>query len=84
MGEQWNSTKILGISSFEALRHLNQHGWMVRSSNASFIAWVSKEKRVLELKDYRPVSLIVGLDKIASEVLAEALEAVMVKLVTNN
>lgn len=68
----------------EALHHPYQPGWMVRSRNASFIAWIPKEKRALELKDYRPVCLIGGLYKIVSEVLAERLKAVMVKLVANN
>lgn len=37
-----------------ALNYFHQHGTMVRSSNASFIALVPKKKGAIHLKDYRP------------------------------
>ena len=41
-----------------AFNFFHQNCQMVRSCNASFIALIPKKKGVVELKDYRPISLI--------------------------
>lgn len=41
-----------------ALNHFHQQCYMVRSCNASFIALIPKKKGAIELRDYRPISLI--------------------------
>ncbi|XP_070026636.1 uncharacterized protein LOC142182303 [Nicotiana tabacum] len=65
------------------LNYYDDHCWMVRSCNASFIAMIPKKKGVMELKDYRPISLIRSIYKIIAKILAERLKSVMEKLVSN-
>lgn len=55
---------------------------MVRSSNASFIALVPKKKGAIELKDYRPISLISSVYKIVAKCLAKRLKTVIGKLIS--
>ncbi|CAN4121478.1 unnamed protein product [Withania somnifera] len=54
---------------------------MVRSCKASFIALIPKKKGALELRDFRPISLIGSTYKLVAKVLAERLKKVVSKLV---
>lgn len=67
-----------------ALDHFHQHCYMVRCTNASFITLIPKKKGAIELKDFRPISFIGSVYKIAAKVLAERLKRVMGKLVSNH
>jgi len=64
------------------ISHFHHQCHMVKSCNASFIALVPKKKGAIELKDFRPISLIGSVYKIIAKVLAERLKTVMGKLVS--
>lgn len=72
---------FIKIDILGAMHHFHQYCYMVRSNNASFIALVPKEKGAIELRDYRPISLIGSVYKILAKVLVEKLETVIGKLV---
>jgi len=64
-----------------AFNFFHQNCQMVRSSNASFIALIPKKKGVVELKDYRPISLIGSAYKLLAKILAERMKKVVNSLV---
>ncbi|XP_049344154.1 uncharacterized protein LOC125808498 [Solanum verrucosum] len=55
---------------------------MERSCNASFIALIPKKKGVVELRNYRPISLIGSVYKMLAKVLAGRMKNVMNSLVS--
>lgn len=76
--------EIVKVDIMGALQHFHQTGHLVRSYNASFITLVPKKKGAMELRDYRPISLIGSVYKITSKVLAERLKGVMGRLVSGH
>lgn len=66
-----------------ALNHDHQHGHMVRSCNTSFITLIPKKKGAVELKDFRPISLISNVYKLVAKILAERMKRVIGKLVSS-
>lgn len=67
-----------------ALQHYRQHCWQVKSCNASFIALIPKKRGAIELRDYRPISLIGSTNKIVAKILAGRLKKKIGKLVSNH
>ncbi|XP_075083624.1 uncharacterized protein LOC142167360 [Nicotiana tabacum] len=53
---------------------------MVRSCNTSFITLIPKKKGAVELKDFRPISLISNVYKLVAKILAERMKRVIGKL----
>jgi hypothetical protein len=45
-----------------------------KSLNATFIALIPKKPRVVDVKDFRPISLVSGVYKIITKVLANKLK----------
>ena len=54
----------------------------MRSLNATFLVMIPKKGNVKDIKDYRPISFIVGLYKILAKVLANRLRRVIDKVVS--
>ncbi|KAG5595920.1 hypothetical protein H5410_037152 [Solanum commersonii] len=77
----WDVLKahIIGTS---AQLYSNQN--FEKSFNATFIALIPKNIGVPDLKDFKPISLIGGVYKIMTKLLAERLNKVMNKLVNKN
>lgn len=76
--------EIIKKEVIDAMNHFHHNCHMVKSINASFIALIPKKKGATELKDYRPISLISSVYKIASKLLAERLKTVIGKLVSGS
>ncbi|WMV33011.1 hypothetical protein MTR67_026396 [Solanum verrucosum] len=76
--------EIIKYEIIKALRHYHQHCHMVKSVNATFISLIPKKKRAIELRDYRPISLISSIYKITSKLLANRLKTVIGKLVSGS
>ncbi|GKV29990.1 hypothetical protein SLEP1_g38860 [Rubroshorea leprosula] len=55
---------------------------LVRGINSSFIVLIPKKDNPIDLKDYRPISLIGSLYKIISKVLANRIKKVLPKLIS--
>lgn len=61
---------------------LNQEGTFVKSFNSTFITLIPKKKGAMEIKDFRPISLLGSIYKIIAKVLTERLNLVIDKLVS--
>jgi hypothetical protein len=59
-------------------------GKFEKSLNATFFALIPKKAGAVEVKDFRPISLIGGMHKIISKVLANRLKLVFGKIVSHS
>jgi hypothetical protein len=57
---------------------------LVNSLNATFISLIPKKADVVEIKDFQPISLVGGVYKIVSKVLANRMRTVLGKIVSNS
>jgi len=55
-----------------------------RSLNATFVSLIPKKTDVVEVKDFRPISLVGGVYKIISKVLANRLKSVLGKIISSS
>jgi hypothetical protein len=75
----WNVLKsdIMGV-----FQDFHAHSKFVKSLNATFIALIPKISGAIDLKDFRPISLVSGIYKIIAKVLANRLKKVLEKIVS--
>jgi hypothetical protein len=63
---------------------LHAGGRFEKSLNASFISLIPKVPGAVELKDFRPISLVRGIYKIIAKVLANRLKIVLDKIISKS
>jgi hypothetical protein len=61
----------------------HSHNKFVKSINATFLALIPKKFGAVDLKDFRPISLVSGVYKIIAKVLANRLRRVVEKIILN-
>jgi len=59
-------------------------GKFVASINSTFIALIPKKTKAVDIKDYRPISLVGSIHKLLSKVLARRLRGVISSLILEN
>jgi hypothetical protein len=64
--------------------NFHEHERFVKSLNAAFITLISKELNHLEIRDFRPISLIGSVYKILAKVLARRLQPVVGAHISNS
>lgn len=65
----------------QTIHNFHQRGIFEKAFNASFVALIPKKPGAVEIKDFRPISLIGGVYKFISKLLTERLKSVIGKLV---
>jgi hypothetical protein len=55
-----------------------------RSLNATFVSLIPKKAKAVEVKDFWPISLVGGVYKIISKVLANRLKSVLGKIISSS
>ncbi len=65
----------------QIFHHLYEHGTFSHRLNTTFIALIPKKPSSVEIKDFRPISLVTGLYKIVAKVLTNRLKLVLGKVV---
>ena len=68
---------ILKTDIMAVFHHFHVAGQFEKSLNATFIALIPKKATAVEIKDFRPISLVGGVYKILAEVLASHLRLVL-------
>lgn len=76
-----NFWEMLKVDIMNTIRHFHEHQVFEKSLNATFVALIPKKTEAVELRDFRPISLIGGVYKIITKLLAERLKKVINKLV---
>jgi len=66
------------------LKEFQNSGKFDKSLNATFVSLIPKKAEVVELKDFRPISLIGGMYKIISKFLANMLKSVLGMIVSHS
>ncbi|GLT25058.1 hypothetical protein SLA2020_002120 [Shorea laevis] len=67
----------------EFFREFHQRGRLVKGLNSSFLTLIPKKMNPLELKDFRPISLIGCIYKLLAKVLANRLKNVMSNIISD-
>jgi len=71
-------TDLIGV-----FQDFHTHSKFVKSINATFLALIPKKFGAVDLKDFRPISLVSGVYKIIAKVLANRLRRVVEKIISN-
>jgi len=71
-------TDLMGV-----FQDFHTHSKFVKSINATFLALIPKKFGAVDLKDFRPISLVSGVYKIVAKVLANRLRRVVEKIISN-
>ena len=66
------------------LHNFHEQAVFERSLNVSFLALIPKKADAVEVKDFRPISLVGGIYKIISKVLANSLRRVAHSLISDS
>jgi len=75
---------VLKEDIMKVLRDFHARGKFERSLNATFISLIPKIPRVVDPKDFRPISLVSGIYKIIFKILANMLTMVLEKIVSKS
>ena len=73
---------ILKEDLMQVFHQFHDHGTFEKSINATCIALIPKKPRAMEMKDFKPISLITRVYKIVAKVLANRLKMVVGKVVS--
>jgi hypothetical protein len=76
--------EVLKDDIIAVLKEFHNSGKFEKSLNATFVSLIPKEAGVVEIKDFRPISLIGRMYKIISKVLANVLKSVLGKIVSHS
>ena len=70
--------------SWPFFEHFYRHSVFERSMNASFLSLIPKKSNALNIKDFRPISLVSNMYKLLSKVLANRLRVVLDNLISES
>jgi len=65
------------------LQNLHTRGKFEKSFNATFVSLIPKKTGAMDVRDFRPISLVGGIYKIISKVLANRFKSVLGKIISN-
>ena len=66
----------------QVLNYFHEMGSFERSLNATFLALIPKKSDAIEVKDFRPISLVGGIYKILAKILANRLRLVLPNIIS--
>jgi hypothetical protein len=75
---------ILKYDIMAVFAEFHSRGKFEKSFNATFVYLIPKKTGAMEVKDFRPISLIGGIYKIISKVLANRFKSVLGKIISNS
>jgi hypothetical protein len=76
--------EILKADIIAVLKEFQTSGKFEKSLNTTFVPLIPKKAGAVDIKDFRPISLIGGMYKIISKVLANRLKSVLGKVVSHS
>jgi hypothetical protein len=76
--------EVLKVDIMAVFQEFHERGKFEKSFNATFVSLIPKKAGAVEMKDFRPISLVGGVYKIISKVLANRLKTVLGKIVSNS
>jgi hypothetical protein len=73
---------VIKTDLMEVFQDFHTHSKFVKSINATFLALILKKSGAMDLKDFRPISLVSGVYKIIAKVLLNRLSKVVEKIIS--
>jgi len=73
--------EVLKEDIMVVFKEFHGRGHFEKSINATFISLIPKKAGAMDIKDFGPISLLGGIYKIISKVLANKLKAVLEKII---
>jgi len=61
----------------------HSRGTFEKSFNATFVSMIPKKTGAMDVRDFHPISLVGGISKIISKVLANMFKSVLGKIISN-
>jgi hypothetical protein len=74
---------VIKIDLMGVFQDFHTHSKFVKSINATFIALIPKKSGAVDIKDFRPISLVSGVYKIIAKFLANRLRRFVEKIISN-
>jgi hypothetical protein len=75
--------EILKYDLMVVFEEFHNRGQFEKSLNATFISLIPKKTYAMDVKDFCPISLVGGMYKIISKVLANRFKSVLGKIISN-
>jgi hypothetical protein len=75
---------VVHLDIMAVLRAFHVSGSFEKSLNATFLALIPKKVGAVEVKDFRPISLVSGMYKILAKILANRLRLVLPKIISTS
>jgi hypothetical protein len=74
---------ILKTDIMDVFAEFHTRGKFEKSFNATFVSLIPKKTGAMDVRDFRPISLVGGIYKIISKVLANRFKSVLSKIISN-
>jgi hypothetical protein len=74
---------VLRKELMEVFIEFHQWGKFEKSLNATFITFILKRVGIVEVKDFRPISLVSGIYKIIVKILVNRMKAILENIISN-
>jgi hypothetical protein len=74
---------MLKIDIMDVFAEFHTRGKFEKSFNATFVSLIPKKTGAMDVRDFRPISLVGGIYKIISKVLANRFKSVLSKIISN-
>ena len=68
---------VVKTDVMRVMHYFHQYGTFAKSLNVTFVVLIPKKAGAIEMKDFRPISLVGSMYKIISKVLANQLKGVL-------
>jgi hypothetical protein len=75
---------VVKMDVMRVMHYFHQYGTFAKSLNATFVVLIPKKVGVIEIKDFRPISLLGSMYKIISKVLVNRLKGVLEGLLSQS
>ena len=72
---------VVHTEVMESIKYFHEVGTFIKSLNATFLTLIPKKAAAMEVKDFRPISLVGGMYKIFAKLLASRLKMVLHKII---
>ena len=73
---------VVHTEVMESIKYFHEIGTFTKSLNATFLTLIPKKATAVEVKDFRPISLVGGMYKIFAKLLASWLKLVLHKIIS--
>ena len=75
---------VVEVDVMAVFKHFHKYSVFERSLNASFLTLIPKKNNAIDVKDFRPISLVGSVYKLLSKVLANRLKVVLDSLISES